>query len=100
MYLLPRIVDTTQHMVVFQYVTGLDINMVYYTIILLNTGQYMTTIFTEFGKFGYNPLHVGMFSSEDIFQAKVDELLGDIEGVKTYICDILVLSKYWSTKHK
>ena len=29
----------------------------------------------------------------DIFQAKVDELIGDIEGVKTYIGDILVLSK-------
>ena len=29
----------------------------------------------------------------DIFQSKVDELLVDIEGVKTYIDDILVLGK-------
>ena len=28
-----------------------------------------------------------------IFQAKVDELIGDIEGIKIYIDDILVLSK-------
>ena len=27
-----------------------------------------------------------------IFQSKVDEILGDIEGIKTYINDIIVLS--------
>ena len=32
-------------------------------------------------------------NSGDIFQAKVDELLGDIEGFKTYIDDIFVLGK-------
>ena len=36
---------------------------------------------------------MGMCASGDIFQAKVDELLGDTEGVKTYIYDILVLDK-------
>ena len=36
---------------------------------------------------------MGMCASGDIFQANVDELLGDIEGVKTYFGDILVLSK-------
>ena len=36
---------------------------------------------------------MGMCTSRDIFQAKVDELLGDIEGVKTYIDDILALCK-------
>ena len=36
---------------------------------------------------------MGMCASRDIFQAKVDELLGDIKGDKTYIDDILVLGK-------
>ena len=36
---------------------------------------------------------MGMCASVDIFQAKVDKLLVDIEGVKTYIGDILILSK-------
>ena len=36
---------------------------------------------------------MGMCASGDIFQANVDKLLGDIEGVKTYFGDILVLSK-------
>ena len=34
-----------------------------------------------------------MCTSGGIFQAKLYELLGDIKGVKTYIDDILVLSK-------
>ena len=36
---------------------------------------------------------MGMCASGDIFQAKVDELLGDIEGLNTYINDIIVLGK-------
>ena len=36
---------------------------------------------------------MGMCSSGYIFQSKVDELLGDIKGVKTYINYIFVLSK-------
>ena len=42
---------------------------------------------------------MGMCASGDIFQDKVDKLLGYIEGVKTYIDGILVLIKYWFTKH-
>ena len=40
-----------------------------------------------------------MYDLGDIFQAKVDELLSDIKGVKTYIDDILVLSKYFFVNH-
>ena len=36
---------------------------------------------------------MGMCASGDIFQAKVDMILGDIEVVKTHIGDILFLSK-------
>ena len=55
--------------------------------------QDTTTIITEFGKFRYNCLPMGMCNSGDIFQSKVEDLLGDIEGIKTYIGDIIVLSK-------
>ena len=59
----------------------------------------MMTIVTEFGKFKYNRLPMGMCASGDIFQAKVDKLLGDIEGVNAYIDDIIVLSKYRFENH-
>ena len=59
----------------------------------------MTTIVTEFGKFRYNCLPMGICTSGYIFQSKVDELLGDINGVKNNINDIIFLSKDFFTKH-
>ena len=83
----------------FQYKTSSDLNMGYYTIRIFPVSQYMMMIVTEFGKFIYNHLPMGMCASGDIFQAKVDNVLGDIEGVKTYINDIIVLSKYFFRNH-
>ena len=40
-----------------------------------------------------------MCASGDIFQTKVDKLLSDIKGVKTYINDIPVLRKDLFRKH-
>ena len=42
---------------------------------------------------------MGLCASVYIFQTKIDELLGYIEGVKTYIYEILVLSKDRFSKH-
>ena len=77
----------------FQYATAIYFKIGYYAIRISLATPDMKTIVTEFGKFGYNRLPMGMCASGDIFQAKVDKLLGDIEGVKTYIDNILVLSK-------
>ena len=73
--------------------------MGYYTIDISPEIREFTTIVTEFGKFRYNRVPMGLFASGDIFQAKVDELLSDIEGFKTYIDDILVLGKRILSQH-
>ena len=36
---------------------------------------------------------MGICDSGDIFKTKVENLLSDIEGIKVYIDDILILSK-------
>jgi Reverse transcriptase (RNA-dependent DNA polymerase). len=92
-YPLPRIANMLQELEGFQFASALDLNMGYYTIRLTPGAKDLTTIVTEFGKFRYNVLPMGMCCSGDVFQAKVDQLLGDIDGVKTYINDILVISK-------
>ena len=56
----------------FHYATALDLNMGYYTIRLSPASQDMTMIVTEFGKFRYHRLPMGMGASGDIFQAKVN----------------------------
>ena len=67
--------------------------MVYYIIIIFLASQYMMTIVTEFGKFGYNCLPMGMCNSVDIFQEKVDELLGDIKSVKNVYLLYIILNQ-------
>ena len=73
--------------------------MGYYNIRILTASQEMTTIVAKFGKLKYNHLPMEMCAPGDIFQDKVDGLLGDIEGVKTYINDKLALSKERLSKH-
>ena len=93
-YPLSRIGNTMQKQEGFHYATELDLNMGYCTIRLSPTSHDMMAIVNEFGKFRYNSLPMGMCASGDISQDKVDKLLGDIELFKTYINDIIVLSKY------
>ena len=66
---------------------------------LLTAIKYMTTIVSEFGKYRYNHIPMGMYVSGHTFQAKIDQLLVDIKGIKTYIDDILVLIKYRFSNH-
>ena len=61
--------------------------------------QDMTMIVTKFGKFIYNHLPMGICALGCIFQEKGDELLDNIDDVKTYINDILVLIKEIFSKH-
>ena len=73
--------------------------MGYYTIFILPAIQDMTMIIYECGNFDYNHLPVAMCASGNIFQAKVDDRIIDIKGVKTYIGDILVLIKENFSNH-
>ena len=90
---IPKIADTLQQLEGFKYATALDLNMGYYTIPLSECSKNITTIVTEFGKFRYTCLPMGMVISGDVFQSKVYDLIGDIDGVRTYIDDILCIGK-------
>ena len=47
------------------------------------TSKDMMMIVSEFGKFRYNHLLMGMCSLGDISQAKLDEIISYTKGVKT-----------------
>ena len=53
----------------------------------------MTNIVAKFEKSRKNWLLMGMYMPGDTFQAKVYDIIGEIEGIDRYIDDILVLSK-------
>ena len=76
-----------------KYDMSLDLSLGYYTIQIFLRSLDSTNNVTEFGKFGYNRVPMGLCASGDNFQAKVDQIIVDIKGVKTYINNILVLGK-------
>ena len=65
----------------------------YYHIKLSDRSSEMCTIVTEFGKYKYKRLPMGVSCSPDIFQAKIYELMGDIQGTKAYTDDISAINK-------
>ena len=51
------------------------------------------TIVMPWGKFEYQRLPMGLCNSPDKFQEYMGELLGDLEYVRAYIDDLLIISK-------
>src|SRR5210317_1750829 len=75
----------------FLFATSLDLNMGYYHIELTPNASRLCTIVFPWGKYEYTRLPMGLCNSPDIFQEKVNELFWELEYVRAYIDDILVL---------
>ena len=75
------------------FATALDLNMGYYTIRLDPDASKICTIIFPWGKYSYLHLPMGIAGSPDIFQGKMPELMMALEYVKTYLDDLLVISK-------
>ena len=91
-YPIPKIQDLLLKLEGFRYVTSLDLNMGYYHIKLDPFSKHLCTIVLPWGKYEYQALPMGLCNSPDIFQEKMSELIADLEHVRTYIDDLLVIS--------
>ena len=90
---IPKIQDLLQKLQGFQYATSLDLNMGYYTIRLDPDAQKLCTIILPWGKYSYQRLPMGVANSPDLFQEKMSELMAGLEFVRTYLDDVLVITK-------
>ena len=90
---IPKIHDLMLKLEGFQYATSLDLNMGYYHIQLDPTSRQLCTIVLPWGKYEYCRLPMGLCNSPDIFQEKMSELFADLEYVRAYIDDCLVITK-------
>ena len=52
----------------------------------------MCTIIFPWGKYSYQRLPMGAYNAPDVFQAKMGSLFHDLEYVRAYIDDLLILS--------
>ena len=90
---LPKIAEVLQQLEGFQYATALDLNMGYYTIRLDPDAQKICTIVLPWGKYSYLRLPMGVAGSPDIFQEKMSGLMESLEFVRTYLGNLLILTK-------
>ena len=91
-YPIPKIQDLMLKLEGFQYATSLDLNMGYYHIELCPDSKKLCTIVLPFGKYEYQRLPMGLCNSPDIFQEKMSTLMQDLEYVRAYIDDLLILT--------
>jgi Reverse transcriptase (RNA-dependent DNA polymerase) len=67
--------------------------MGYYHIELNPDSKKYCTIVRSFGKYEYQRILMGLCNSPDIFQEKMSELMEGLDFIRTYIDDLLVITK-------
>ncbi len=90
---IPKISTVLHELEGFTYATALDLNMGYYTIRLDPDASRYCTIIFPWGKYSYKRLPMGIAGSPDIFQSKMSELMLALEFVRTYLDDLLCITK-------
>jgi hypothetical protein len=76
----------------FTFSTALDLNMGYYHIKLDADAQKLCTIIFPWGKYKYKGLSMGIKIAPDDFQNVTSKLTQDMDYVKTYFDDLLILT--------
>ena len=98
-YPLPKISDLLQKLEGFLWATSLDLNMGYYHIVLTPNSSRLCTVVLPWGKYEYLRLPMGLCNSPDIFQEKMGDLMQDLEMVRAYLDDLLIISKQSFEEH-
>ena len=98
-YPIPKIQDLLLKLEGFRYATSLDLNMGYYHIELSPNSKKLCTIVLPWGKYEMQRLPMGLSNSPDIFQEKMGTLFEDLQYVRVYIDDLLVLTKGTFDEH-
>ena len=91
-YPLPKIQDFLLKLEGFKYGSYLDLNKGYYHISISPNYSKLCTIVLPWGKYEYLKLPMGLCNSPDIFQEEMNELFPELETIKTYIDDLLVIT--------
>ena len=89
-YPIPKMADLFAKLSKGKYFTKLDLSHAYQQIPLDEESKRYVVVNTQKGLFRYTRLPFGVASAPAIFQRVIDNLLQGIEGVVTYLDDILI----------
>jgi dihydroorotate dehydrogenase len=84
----------------FTFASALDLNMGYYHIKLDANAQKLCTIVFPWTKYKYKRLPMGIKIAPDVFQIVMSKLVQDMEYVKTYLDDLLILTNSSFKDHR
>jgi hypothetical protein len=90
---MPTIEEITTRVAGATVFSKLDANHGYWQVPLDEESQLLTTFNTEFGRYCYKRMPFGIKSAQEVFQKRMSQSFGDLEGVETDVDDILV----WGT---
>ena len=92
-YPVPKIRELLQTLEGFKYGSSLDLTQGYYQMPLDDESKKLCTMVLPFGKFEYQSLPMGICIAGDVFQERMNELLGHLPYVRCYIDDVLVITR-------
>ena len=93
---LPTLEDITTRLTGACIFSKLDANHGYWQVPLAEQSQLLTTFNSPFGRYCFKRMPFGIKSAQEVFQKRMSQLLGDLQGVETDIDDILV----WGTNQE
>ena len=96
---MPKINENLLKLEGFQYAKSLDLNMGYYNFRLIERASNLFMIILPWVKYCYKRLQMGVATSLEIFQQKMNDLFNRFEFMRAYIDDILVSTKVDWTDH-
>ncbi|MCG8048271.1 MAG: RNase H-like domain-containing protein [Candidatus Thiodiazotropha endolucinida] len=92
-YPMRSIDDITSQLSGAKYFSVMDSKKAYWSIRIDKVSSMITTFNTPFGRYRYLRLPMGVRSSQDIYNQKVDEIFEGLQGVTSICDDILVFGR-------
>ena len=88
---MPKISELLQSIPCFFCVTSVDFNMGYYAMELSEATSKLCSFVVPWGKYRYLRLPMGICTAPDEFQRRMQQLLGDLDYVRVYLDDVLII---------
>ena len=92
-FLIPTFDELVHKLKNVKYFSKLDASSGFFQIPLHESAMNFTCFLTPFGRFRFKRLPMGINIAPEIYQRKMNELLGDLEGVLIYMDDILIYAE-------
>ena len=89
-YELPRASDIFGRVAKAKVFSTLDATSGFHQVVLDEKSSKLTTFYTPFGRYRYKRLAFGLSCSPEVYHQRVSQMFDDMEGVDTYLDDLLV----------